>query len=294
MSASAKHSKCATPQHRGTGLWLRRLRSALIVLVLLALVAYAGLQTSPAKHWLVTYLSAQLSTAEQQVHMEGLTGWLPHQVQLAKLSLSDAQGPWLRLHNVTLTWSPLQWFKGRVLITELGAQQGQLLRLPEASGSMPLANDSAQAAVPAITVSRLHLSQLAVAPAITGKAHQLGIEGRLQVGANLSRIQSDFTLTGDVTLKSQLNLAARDDSLVDGNLTLAVQAQQLNGQFTCNYAVQGEHLKLSQLRTDLPGATLQGQASIHLSSGLTEGTIKTDITDAAKLSVLIGQPVQGR
>lgn len=287
MSASARHSRAITQHRSRARVWLCRLRSALIALVAAALLAGAGLQTPWAKQRLVTWLNGVLSTSEQTVRVEGLTGWLPQQARLASLTLTDRQGLWLQVQDIQLDWSPLQWFRGQLHITKIAAERCHILRMPEGTEPPPARGLTRPMTLPDVTVLGMHLGQLELSPSVAGRRMQFAMDGAAEALSNLTRVRADLQLTGDLALKASMEMQ-------DRQISLTLEADQGKAQAACAYAFQDGRLDLTDIEATIPGVQLRGNASILLGTGLIDGTAVTKITDAGSFAALFGQQAKGR
>lgn len=122
--------------------------------------------------YLQAFLEDNLSADGMQVHIEGLTGTLSSTAQIDLLTLSDAQGVWLRLQGVALDWNRTALLSGAVEVNQLTAQEIELSRLPQQNDS-PVAEASGPFALPELPVSlridRIGADRLILGPTILGQ-----------------------------------------------------------------------------------------------------------------------------
>lgn len=136
---------------------------ALLAGVLLAafVLTFALVQTHWGKNTLAELAAAALSKDEaREVEVGKLSGWIPFNVQLQDLSISDERGRWLEVEGIRLRWSPFALLGGRLSIHEVTARRVELLRTPqeakEAHAETPGPTDWPR------TLLRVRVGQLAV------------------------------------------------------------------------------------------------------------------------------------
>src|SRR5690606_26405331 len=110
--------------------------------VLLVGLLYAVLQTKSAQSFLEAWLSDFLSTpGEEEILITGLSGTLPHHIEIERLAISDGKDVWLSLSQLELAWRPLALVSGRIAVNKLSAESIDLARLPEAAAETPPAEE---------------------------------------------------------------------------------------------------------------------------------------------------------
>ena len=114
MSAWGRPSDARAP-HRDDGLGG--------VVALLGLL-FAFLQTPPGQRALAGLAS------DETLHISGLGGFFPTDLQAARIELLDEQGPWLTVENARLRWSFASLFEGRVRVEMLSAALVDVVRAP--------------------------------------------------------------------------------------------------------------------------------------------------------------------
>ena len=113
---------------------MRALRIAAIVvggIVLLVGLLFAFLQTPPGQRALVGLVS------DETLHMSGLSGFFPTDLQVAQVELLDEQGVWLRVEKARLRWSFASLASGRIRVEMLQAALVDVLRAPLPSKAKP-------------------------------------------------------------------------------------------------------------------------------------------------------------
>lgn len=148
--------------------WIGWSIAALIaVQAVLVIVLLIGANTPPGQT-LIARLAPGLTSG--LVTIEGLSGRFPDRLKAARLSLHDNKGIWATVDDLLLDWYPLRLLSGDIAIHRIAATKIAVLRSPESSGS--------SSGLPfAIDIDALHVGQLDIAPAVTGTAASLALDG---------------------------------------------------------------------------------------------------------------------
>jgi translocation and assembly module TamB len=167
---------------------LRRLAALLGVLVLAALAALAQAPGEDDNGFLLNLLERQLSTPERQIRLSGVSGALSSRARIARITISDRQGPWLEIENAEIDWTRLALLRGRVDINRLSAERIAWLRRAETPAPTGRRLPQAEAtpfAVPELPVSirvqELSLPSVSFAEPVFGQAAELAATGSLDL-----------------------------------------------------------------------------------------------------------------
>ncbi len=140
------------------------------------------------------------------VRVQGLSGVLSSQASIAAITISDDDGAWLRVTDVSLDWRRLALLRGRLEVNALSVGRVEVLRkpLPPPAAPPKLAADPDAAPEPfslpelpvAVNVAQLSVGVLDLAEPVLGYTAELSISGaaRLEGGegsANLSVVRVD-------------------------------------------------------------------------------------------------------
>ena len=79
---------------------------------------------------LQAFLEDNLSDAGREVRITGFQGALSSTATIDQMTIADAQGVWITLRGLTLSWSRAALLRGRLEVAELSAQAIDLPRLP--------------------------------------------------------------------------------------------------------------------------------------------------------------------
>lgn len=149
------------------------------------------LQTSMARGFIADAISSAASSRGARVQIQGLDGWLPGSPRVGKITLSDEQGKWLILSEVSLDWKPLALIWGSIDIDEISVSQATLLRNPSGEGEG--ATGSSEGLAP-LRVSSMKIERLIIKKPVAGVEAQLGVSGYLDLRDPSSRTKMGLQL----------------------------------------------------------------------------------------------------
>ncbi|MEZ5935975.1 MAG: translocation/assembly module TamB domain-containing protein [Alphaproteobacteria bacterium] len=213
---------------------LRWLLYTLGLLLLILVGAVALLQTGPAKRLLAAKLSTLLSTPDSGFEIVGIDGWIPLDMRVGTLRLSDREGLWLQVEGITVDWSPSALLSGRIQVDEIGAERIELARTPEGEATPEPPSDEPfrlpelPASLPPITLERLAVPEIVLGAPVLGEAARFGLNGSIRandrgdsVNARLELRRTDQP-TAAITLDATAGLAPQ-------TLDLALKADESGG-----------------------------------------------------------------
>lgn len=184
----------------------RRLTIAALLLlpasVPVALLAQ-DMSNEEQKDWLTSFVEGQLSTPERQIRLSNIDGVLGSDVSIREITISDAEGVWLRVNNASLNWNQAALFTGRLEVRSLAAESIAYIRnaipaegsvdlpSPEAGGleipSFPVAIELGALSVPSVTFGE----------SVFGLGSEVSLEGSLKLeGGNLDAALDIVRLDG--------------------------------------------------------------------------------------------------
>ena len=185
-------------------------RKTLIVAALLlgsaavpvALVAQ-DMNNEEQKDWLTSFVQDRLSTPERQIRLSNIDGILGSDVSIRQITISDAEGVWLRVNNASLNWNQAALFLGRLEVNSLRAESIEYIRnaIPvEGAVDLP-PPEAGTLEIPEFPVA-IQLGELAV-PSVT-------------FGEGVFGLGSEISLAGSMTLEN-------------GNLDAVLDIERLDG-----------------------------------------------------------------
>lgn len=162
---------------------LRILRLLVITALLLTAaglaLGYGLLRSERGINWLAQEAATLASDASMQVTIGPITGNALADMQVASITLADAQGPWLTLETLHLVWRPIALLRGEAGIDVLTLEQALLARLPAPTVS-DHAGSSSEGELPEIATylpRELRIGTIAIGEAVSGQAQRLRLHG---------------------------------------------------------------------------------------------------------------------
>ena len=158
--------------------------TGVVVLVLAAVLALV--QTPAGRETLAAGIESLLAGADGAggVHIRGIAPGLPARLQVERIEVADAAGPWLTIDDLLLSWRPWALLAGRLHVVELSAAAIDVERLPaagtEAAAPEPREGPPQLPRLPiGVRLDRLAVGALSLGESIAGRPMRLGIDGRL-------------------------------------------------------------------------------------------------------------------
>ena len=134
--------------------------------------------------FLANLIANNLSGVSRDVRVIGFRGALSSRATVRLLTVTDAQGVWLRMEDLTLDWDRSALFGGRIEVEELSAGHITILRVPVSEAVAP-SPEASPFALPELPVS-INIGTLNAA--------------RITLGAPLLGEEIDLSVTGSVAL----------------------------------------------------------------------------------------------
>ncbi|WP_338720634.1 translocation/assembly module TamB domain-containing protein [Devosia sp. XK-2] len=167
-----------------------------------ALVAQ-DMNNEEQKDWLTGFVEGQLSTPERQIRLSNIDGILGSDVSIREITISDAEGVWLRVNNASLNWNQAALFGGRLEVNSLRAESIDYIRnaIPvEGAVDLP-PPEAGSLEIPEFPVA-IQIGELAV-PSVT-------------FGEGVFGLGSEISLNGSMTLEGGNLDAVLDIARLDG------------------------------------------------------------------------------
>ena len=182
--------------------WLRdrKRRLALAAVLLLGVGVPAvivaqdvlSMDNEEQKDWLTSFVQDRLSTPERQIRLSNIDGILGSDVSVRQITISDAEGVWLRVNNATLNWSQAALFLGRLEVKSLKADSIEYIRnAVPVEGAVDLPSPEAGGfSVPefpvAVILDELSIPSVTFGESVFGLASEVSLAGALTLeGGNL-------------------------------------------------------------------------------------------------------------
>ncbi len=166
--------------------------SAVAIVVCLFFVGFGLLQTRAGKAAVAAAIARAASSPNSVWAIEGLGGFVPFDMTVRSITLSDPGGVWLTIKDVRLDLDP-----AALLGEELGLRlvsAAEVYQARSAAGpAQPLANSLRVPHLPIpLTVNRLEIDQLVLGPAMLGTRVVATVVGDLAVQGGSARAHLDI------------------------------------------------------------------------------------------------------
>ena len=106
-------------------------------LVLLPFAVAAQTQEDEDKGYLTELIEDNLSGVSREVTIQGFDGALSSEATIDVLSIADADGVWLSVEDIVLSWNRRALLRGAIDVQELSAARIVVLRAPLAEDTGP-------------------------------------------------------------------------------------------------------------------------------------------------------------
>lgn len=144
------------------------------------------------KDWLTSFVQDRLSTPERQIRLSNIDGILGSDVAIREITISDAEGVWLRINNARLNWNQAALFLGRLEVRSLTADSIEYLRNAVPSDQVDLPPPEAGTLqIPefpvAVILEELSIPQVTFGEQVFGLGSQISLNGAMTLeGGNLN------------------------------------------------------------------------------------------------------------
>ncbi|WP_245504497.1 translocation/assembly module TamB domain-containing protein [Aquabacter spiritensis] len=175
-------------------------------IVVLAALLFGLAQTPFGRGYLAELAGRLASGNGLEVRISGLTGFVPQDLRVERIVLSDPKGRFAEIDDLTLRWDPLALLSGTVSVQTLEARRVAVLRAPELP---PAPSAASEGGLPAlrVVVDRLAVPDIALSEPVLGSPARFGFEGGvrlmepargLSMRFDLERRDAEGRLTGTV------------------------------------------------------------------------------------------------
>lgn len=171
------------------------LGGTLLGVLALAVVVLGAVQTPPGKALLARVGSSLASGNGLSVEISGISGFVPTDMGVAAIRVSDAKGVFAQVEGLNLSWSALALLGGTLDIETAGAARVALLRKPELppAPASPETSGGGGFALP-VRIGRLSLDEIDIAEAMLGHAAVLSLSASAEMRALERGLSAAFDL----------------------------------------------------------------------------------------------------
>ncbi len=215
---------------------------ALVLLILLPpILILIALETGPGQRFAVSQLNDLLSGDEGGIEIGEMGGSLWDRLTVSSVVMSDADGAWLTVSDVTLDWSPFALLSSEAAVKLLEVGKVDMPRPPLPGPETPPTPSQDEGLIPPlpslpvdIDVEQLTVREVVLGAPLIGVPAQFGIGGEAlwpRVGAT--------TVTLDVEGQSETELSVNADlswAPSEQYLTVALEVQEPRGGLVSSLA----------------------------------------------------------
>jgi autotransporter translocation and assembly factor TamB len=232
--------------------------------LLLALLAFAAIQSPPGRAWLERTVAAAASTGKLRLSIAGLQGLVPFRFTVTRIGFSDAAGTFAVVHDVGFTMRAAPLLQRRIEIRTLTAREADFTRPPH-FGPPPRLIDILRRLRPPhlpleVALDRLAIGRLALGKSVlaTAAGHTAFADGRGAAALDLSRTDGH---AGNLEFAAELFGAAP-------RLALRLEANEPSGRLVDRLLGHGDHLPLAlSLVGEGPLADWHGRLAVSAGIG---------------------------
>jgi translocation and assembly module TamB len=196
------------------------------------------LQTSIVQGLVADAIERAASSQGARVQIEDLGGWLPGSPRVGKIIVSDEQGEWLVLDDLSLDWRPMALIWGTIDIDNVAVTRATWLRMPAATQGSASGRTTSTAP---LRVSRIRIDALAIKEPVAGTEAQLALSAQLDLRDPSTRA------TISVQLEQQ-----KGPARIHGNVDWNPRANDLRAALDAEDAPAGILPRLLGLPPDAP------------------------------------------
>ncbi len=230
---------------------MRILRNTLLALVALVILIVIALATPPGRAVVANVVAGAASGNGLTVAIEDMSGWPPFQFGVGRVVLSDPDGAFAEIDNLTAGLRLLPLLTGTVSLDGLAAERVAIARRPH----LPAAKDGGGGGLVPFAVDSFSVAKLELGAGIAGRAAVLTLSGSASAAAN-------GALAATLTANRIDGVAGK----LAVTVTRADGSQPLTATLTLNEGADGILLGLMG-RDSGPGYALT------LDSGVSGGTV---------------------
>ncbi len=179
---------------RAASLIVRNIATALVILAVIAGLVFGAMQTGPGKALLARLGSALASGGGLEVTISELGGFIPSDLSVGRIELSDPDGVFARVEGVELAWSPWALLSGLVHVEHLDAAKVEVLRRPNLPAAPQGTSQSRGLPVVRLVMDRLRVDDIVLAEPVAGHAAQLSFSAAVTLLEPINGISVMFAL----------------------------------------------------------------------------------------------------
>ena len=159
--------------------WARRVLFLCLLLLCMAVALVVALQTTPAKRVIAALLSDVVTNnTKYSLHIDSLSGTLPHDIRIATITIGDPRGDLITLHDLEVRISMSSLLRGRIHVQTLTLAHLEIWNRPLPRERWRIPRMPGLPVWP--TVDLLRVNRITLDAAVMGTPATLSLTGRLQ------------------------------------------------------------------------------------------------------------------
>ncbi|MEL7178867.1 MAG: translocation/assembly module TamB domain-containing protein [Pseudomonadota bacterium] len=177
-------------------------------LCLAPVVAVAQTQEDEDKGYLTELIEENLSGVSREVTIQGFEGALSSEATIDVLTVADADGVWLTLEDIVLSWNRGALLRGAIDVQELSAARIVVSRPPvaEDTGPSPEAQPFSLPELPvSVSLDELRIDRVELGEVFLGEPIDVSLNGSAQLGGGEGAANVTATRLGDKTGVFEIN-----------------------------------------------------------------------------------------
>lgn len=229
-----------------------RLLLVICSVLIFSTAAVAQDNTEDEATYLENLLEDSLSGLGREVRVRGFRGALSSSATMAELTIADADGVWLTLHDASLIWTRSALLRGRLVIDRMTAREITVSRLP--GGEEAITPDDAVAqpfSLPDLPVSvnigEISAGTVKLAAPVIGASADLSLTGSLSlaggdgaVSLNIQRLDAQGELSLQGNFSNETRILALDLNLTEGQGGIAANLLRIPEQPALALKIAGD------------------------------------------------------
>lgn len=212
---------------RAVSLIARTLGTAIVLVAVAAGVIFGAIQTGPGKALLARIAGSLASGGGLVVSLSEVGGFVPSDLTVGRIELSDPDGVFARVEGLQLQWSPFALLSGLIHAQRLDAAKVEVLRRPNLPGTRQDASGSRGLPMVRLVLDRLGVNEITLAEPVAGHAAQLSFSAAvtlMEPARGLSVIFALDRIDMPGTIRGKVHYSPTDDGL-----EMDLQAQEPAG-----------------------------------------------------------------
>lgn len=180
-------------------------------------VALAQEAANDDEGYLTSLIEDNLSGVSREIDIRGFAGALSSEATIEQMTIADAEGVWLTIEDIVLSWSRSALLRGAIDVQELSAARIVVARPPlaEDTGPSPEAEPFSLPDLPvSVSLDQLNIESIELGAVFLGEALAVSLTGNAQLGDGEGAANVIAQRLGDKTGVFEINGSYVNESRV--------------------------------------------------------------------------------